>query len=103
MQAMTFKNDYLVIGAYPNKGSFRNDDNEIVAYDHCKFYVQMPLKQGKGYSCVEFKFGSSDDFDKVFSVDLPAQATVEFEQVTTGKGRVQTNIVGIEFKKAKVV
>lgn len=98
---MNFKNKYRITGATPNSGSFKNTETgEMVIYDHCKFYVEMPLKTGKGYSTVEYKVGVSSDFDKLFPVDLPAYADIEFEQVTSGNNKVQTNIVGIEFKKA---
>ena len=101
MQAMSFKNDFVVTGAKPSSGSFTNDKGEMVSYDTCNFYVQMPLKDGKGFASVEYKFGKSAEFNTLFPVELPAMATIEFEQLTTGKGRVQTNIVGIEFSKTK--
>lgn len=102
MQNLTFKNDYIITGAYPNQGSFKDKDTgELISYDHTKIYVQMPLRQGVGFTTVEYKFGSSDDFKRFENVSMPMNATIEFEQVTSGNGRVQTNILSVNLKQIK--
>lgn len=71
MHSMTFKNQYLITGAVRHKGSFTSPDTkQTLNYDTNKLFVQMLLKNGKGYSTVEYRFGVSDDFDKLCNEQL---------------------------------
>lgn len=98
-QPMTLRAEYLITGAMPSKGEFEKD-GKLVPYDNTKFYVHMPLSQGKGYATVEYKFGTSAEYERIFSnIDLPATAEVVIEQTTTGKGTVKQEIKDIIFKK----
>lgn len=99
---MRFKSDFKILGAYPHVGAFKNDNDEVVEYDTNKFFVETPLSRGKGTNTVEYKYGLSADFDKIFDVDLPATATIELEQTTSGNGKPSFEIVSIEFKKSIV-
>lgn len=94
---MITKSELTITGAYPNKGTFKNSDGETIDYDYCKFYVEMPLKQGKGVSTAEFKAFTASEFDTIFNVDLPAKAEISFERVVNNGKSVET-IVAIDFK-----
>lgn len=97
---MSRTNQYKITGAFPSKGSFFDKEkNQEIAYDSTKFYIEMPLADGKGFATVEMKLPSSDDYHKYFgAIDLPAVADVTFLETTKGGKRIET-ITNIEFKK----
>lgn len=66
-----------------------NDEVEGQRYDFTKLFIESDLDESKGtakgQTCVEYEFGTSEEFDKMKNYPFPFPATLEIELVTNGK------------------
>jgi len=78
------KTQVEVVGAKCFQGNV-----EGVAYDSTTLYVKMELDDSRdtarGFATVDYKFGTSEEFDKLRDQHFPFLADVEIELTTTGK------------------
>jgi len=78
------KTQVEVVGAKCFQGNV-----EGVAYDSTTLYVKMELDDSRdtarGFATVDYKFGTSEEFDKLREQHFPFIADVEIELTTTGK------------------
>lgn len=85
---MQFKSIVTVTGLKKFKG-----DVEGNSYDSTTAYIQMDMdetkKTARGFATQDFNIGTSEVFDKLFSVSLPFQAEATFEITTNGKSQRQ--------------
>lgn len=83
---MLFKTDLLVLGAKSSKGDF-----EGTAYDYTLVFFQADLQEGENF-CGQvgqsFRWGTSDNFEKLKNLEYPLQASATLEQVSNGKSMV---------------
>lgn len=82
---MQFQSRVTIQGIKKSKGALENG----TPYDSTKIYVQTGLDDskgnGKGFSTVEYNFGTSEEFDKMKHLSFPLVADCEMEIVTNGK------------------
>jgi hypothetical protein len=66
-----------------------NDSLEGKTYDFTKLFVESELDESrgvaKGFTAVEYDFGSSQEFHKMKHLSFPFSADLTIELVTTGK------------------
>ena len=78
------KAQITVIGAKASKGSM-----EGVPYDHTTIFTTTKLDQKNddaiGSAGDSYRFGKSDNFQKLKGIPCPFNAEAEFEMITTGK------------------
>lgn len=81
---MKFTAQIIVIGAKSSKGEM-----EGTPYDHTSIFTTTQLDakndDAMGSAGDSYRFGKSDNFQKLKGIPCPFQATAEFEIVTTGK------------------
>ncbi len=81
---MKFKSQIIVIGAKASKGEM-----EGTPYDHTTIFTTTLLDakndDAMGVAGDSYRFGKSDNFQKLKGIPCPFQAEAEFEIVTTGK------------------
>lgn len=56
-------------------------------YDFTKVYIPSPVDplRGKGLVDMEFRFGTSENFERLKHLEFPLEALVTFETVTNGR------------------
>lgn len=90
---MRFTQLATVRGVKKSKGDF-----DGVAYDTTKVFIDTELDDSKGnargVATVEHTIGTSAEYEKYISTDLPFKANMTFEMTTTGKA---TKVVVIGF------
>ncbi|MDR6740993.1 hypothetical protein J2X56_003017 [Herbaspirillum sp. 1173] len=84
---MKFTSQIKVLGMKASKGTLENG----TAYDSTKVYVETGLDDSKGnakgFSAVEYSFGTSDEYNKYKHLPFPFVAEATLEIVTTGKAQ----------------
>ena len=94
-----------IAGVKGSKGKLENGQE----YDSTKIYVQTDLDDskgmGKGFSCVEYNFGTSEEFHKLKHLTFPLVADAQLEIVTTGRQQrtIITNVQPVEITKTNKV
>lgn len=92
---MQFQTQVTVTGA-------KAYDNTIDGTHHnfTKVYVMTELKDGAGSATVEYKWGTSDNFQKIAKAVYPFNATATMEIVTNGS-KTSTQLLDLQPVKAK--
>lgn len=87
-----------ITGAKSSKGEM-----EGRPYDSTKIYVQTRMDPSKGTmvgtATEEYTWGLSDNFEKLKDLKFPLQASVDFEQVTSGN-RVKIIVMDVQLLPA---
>ena len=91
---MKFNTRATVQGIKGSKGVLESGQG----YDSTKIYVQTGLDDskgmGKGFSTVEYNFGTSDEYHKYKHLPFPLDCDLELEIVTNGKTQ-KTQIISM--------
>jgi hypothetical protein len=90
---MGMKQQVVVIGAKRFKGDVKSDrtgDNNH--YDSTTIFIQMRMAgdDNTGYTQVEYKWGTSENYKKIQDLVFPFQAELDTDQVANAKGVVKT-------------
>jgi hypothetical protein len=92
---MKFNSRITVQGIKGSKGVLESGQ----PYDSTKIYVQTGLDDskglGKGFSTVEYGFGTSDEYHKLKHLPFPVDFDAELEIVTNGKTQ-KTQIISLK-------
>lgn len=74
----------IILGAKRSKGQMDNGTK----YDSTKLYVQVQMepKDGQvGFSCDDYNWGDSSNFEKIKDLKFPFVADVDIQLTTNGK------------------
>lgn len=78
-----------VVGVTASKGTFKDDDGNMVEYDSTKIYVELDLRgeTARGVATQVYKIGKSTMYDehKLASIPLPFMAELDIRKTTNGR------------------
>jgi hypothetical protein len=90
---MGIKRHVVVIGAKCFKGDVQSDrGGENKHYDSTTIFIQMKMggDNNAGYTQVEYKWGSSQNFIKIRDLSFPFQAEIDTDEEANAKGIAKT-------------
>jgi hypothetical protein len=96
---MSIKRQVVVIGAKCFKGDVQSDrGGENKHYDSTTIFVQMRMggQNNAGYTQVEYKWGSSDNFKQIRDLVFPFQAEIDTDEEANAKGVAKTIVLGLK-------
>lgn len=96
MNHFQFKAQGEILGVKKFKG-----DIDGTLYDQCKVLIATPLDVSNGnalgLSVSEYRFGTSENFDRFLNLEFPIKADLLLEMTTNGKTQ-KMNLLDLQFQ-----